>query len=26
MSVRAVLGTMTYGPDGQTKPEQALEQ
>ena len=26
MAVRAVLGTMTYGPDGQTKPEQALEQ
>ena len=26
MAVRAVLGTMTYGPDGQTKPAQALEQ
>ena len=26
MAVRAVLGTMTYGPNGQTKPEQALEQ
>ena len=25
-AVRAVLGTMTYGPAGQTKPPEALEQ